>query len=229
MGNAYLEKTKTIFDHSEFGKRLKERRKKLGYRRRQEFADLLGVSPQAIGNYEMGKRIPDADILARMAHALGCSVDWLLGLSDCANPEFSSVSAATGLMDDAIEAMYDLFGDDPSSVRTIIFNDLMSSYLILDLVDEIAMGLAALEEDDPVRVRNLDVAAFVFSRRMELAFKHIISRLSEKYGQALLTQEKDDALDLEEIRGEKFGTRFYERYEAILNSSTQKNTKSKED
>lgn len=44
-----------------------------------ELARRLGVSPGAVGNWESGTRSPDAEMLSRIADALGCTVDYLLG------------------------------------------------------------------------------------------------------------------------------------------------------
>ena len=39
-------------------------------------------SPTMVADYESGRRTPGAKHLAAMAHELGVSTDWLLGLSD---------------------------------------------------------------------------------------------------------------------------------------------------
>ena len=43
-----------------------------------ELAQRLQISPSAVGMYEQGRREPSADMLVRMAKALGVSVDYLL-------------------------------------------------------------------------------------------------------------------------------------------------------
>ena len=43
-----------------------------------ELAKRLQISPSAVGMYEQGRREPSAEILVRMAKALGVSVDYLL-------------------------------------------------------------------------------------------------------------------------------------------------------
>jgi transcriptional regulator with XRE-family HTH domain len=40
-------------------------------------ADAVGVSQQAIGNYEVNLRYPSSDLLARIADTLGVSMDAL--------------------------------------------------------------------------------------------------------------------------------------------------------
>ncbi len=61
-----------------FAERLKSLRGKLS---QTAFARLLGIeNPPTYQRYEKG-RIPDAEILCRIASQFGVSVDWLLGVS----------------------------------------------------------------------------------------------------------------------------------------------------
>ena len=46
---------------------------------RDELAELLGVSPATISNYENGHTIPTMDMIVRLAHALSVTADQLLG------------------------------------------------------------------------------------------------------------------------------------------------------
>lgn len=45
-------------------------------------AQMVGVSRQAIGQYESGERTPGGDVLVRLAQVLGVSSSYLLGMSD---------------------------------------------------------------------------------------------------------------------------------------------------
>ena len=47
----------------------------------QEVADYLGISRQAYGNYESGKREPDYETLLKLGEYFNCSIDYLLGSS----------------------------------------------------------------------------------------------------------------------------------------------------
>lgn len=42
----------------------------------------VGVTPMSIYRYEQGRRIPDADIAIKMADALECTVEQLLGTKE---------------------------------------------------------------------------------------------------------------------------------------------------
>lgn len=54
---------------------------------RNELADFLGISLSSLGYYERNERIPDADIIARLAAYFEVSADYLLGLSPYPNTE----------------------------------------------------------------------------------------------------------------------------------------------
>ncbi len=62
---------------------LKDKMKQLRLERgltQAQLARRLGVSPSAVGMYEQGRREPDAQTLTRLADALQCSTDELLGV-----------------------------------------------------------------------------------------------------------------------------------------------------
>ena len=61
----------------DFGKRVRERRKKLGMTQ-QELADIVGAAPARISTIENG-RIPSGERIIKLATVLGVSTDWLLG------------------------------------------------------------------------------------------------------------------------------------------------------
>lgn len=46
------------------------------------FADALYVTKQAVSSWELGRQNPSAPLLIAMAKLFGCSVDYLLGISD---------------------------------------------------------------------------------------------------------------------------------------------------
>lgn len=74
------------YRYEKFGNRLKALREQLNIKQ-GEFADKIGLSRQSISNYESGKHSPDVEVLKRMAEYLGCSVDYLLGLTGHKNYE----------------------------------------------------------------------------------------------------------------------------------------------
>lgn len=58
-----------------------------GYRRmnQEQLGGMVGVSKQTISNWENDYRKPDADDLRALCHALGCTSDYLLELSEAPN------------------------------------------------------------------------------------------------------------------------------------------------
>lgn len=65
-------------------RRLKQARERRGFTQRQ-LAALLNVSPSTIALYETGDRRPDPTMLRRLADALMCTTDYLLGRAE--NPD----------------------------------------------------------------------------------------------------------------------------------------------
>lgn len=63
---------------SEFSKRLREIRRKKGFKQR-EMADRLGITLRAYQYYEEGKHVPDLDGLVALADVLEVSLDYLAG------------------------------------------------------------------------------------------------------------------------------------------------------
>lgn len=58
-------------------KKLEQRRKAMGLTQ-QELATASGVTYVSIGRYERGERVPDINTAAKLAVALGCTVDDLI-------------------------------------------------------------------------------------------------------------------------------------------------------
>lgn len=63
------------------GKRVKELRNAKGYTR-EEFAELIGISPMQAYKYESGKSDATGEVIARMSNLFDVSTDYLLGVSD---------------------------------------------------------------------------------------------------------------------------------------------------
>ena len=60
----------------------------------------LGVSQETISGYEIGKAVPPADMLVKLANALDTSVDYILGRT-----EIKSTLRASELRDDEAEIL----------------------------------------------------------------------------------------------------------------------------
>ncbi len=90
----------------DFRKKMSELRKKTGMTQ-IEFAKFVGVSSSSIGLYETGERIPDAEILCRIAEKCNVSADYLLGLQKepVLNEDIKAIHKYTGLSKDSIEVL----------------------------------------------------------------------------------------------------------------------------
>lgn len=53
----------------------------------KKLAELLDISPSAVGMYEQNRRIPDADSITRLAFIFRVSTDYLLGYKKTAQNE----------------------------------------------------------------------------------------------------------------------------------------------
>ena len=60
------------------GERIKYVRKKIVGIERSELAELTGIHPNTIRNYEEGLSIPRADLIGRVANALSTTTDYLI-------------------------------------------------------------------------------------------------------------------------------------------------------
>jgi transcriptional regulator with XRE-family HTH domain len=68
-----------LFFVSTFSDKLKKLR---GSLTQAEFARRVGLAQNSYHRYESGERIPDIDVLSKLASRLNVSTDWLLGLED---------------------------------------------------------------------------------------------------------------------------------------------------
>ena len=115
-----------------FGKRLKELRKANGYTIEQ-FADMVGISKSTLGYYENDKRMPDIEILARIADSLNVNADYLIGRTNTTalKGKMKTVCEFTGLSDSAAEYLAQLVKDKDYAKVSIInhlFQELCEDY-----------------------------------------------------------------------------------------------------
>ncbi len=117
-----------------FGKRLKELRKANGYTIEQ-FADMVGISKSTLGYYENenDKRMPDIEILARIADTLNVNADYLIGRTNTTAQKGrqKTVCEFTGLSDRAAEYLSELVENRDYAKLSIInhlFDELTEDY-----------------------------------------------------------------------------------------------------
>ena len=115
-----------------FGKRLKELRKANGYTIEQ-FADMVGISKSTLGYYENDKRMPDIEILARIANVLNVNADYLIGRTNTTaqKGKMKTVCEFTGLSDCAVEYLSEVVKNKDYAKLSIInhlFDELTEDY-----------------------------------------------------------------------------------------------------
>lgn len=71
----------------------------------QELAEIIGVAQSSIGNYERGERIPDADVIVKLADFFKVSTDYILGRIDSKQLENAPINEVLGLNDEAIDKL----------------------------------------------------------------------------------------------------------------------------
>ena len=121
-------------------KRLTELRKKAELTQ-EEIAQKLNIKRQTYGAYERGVSLPDSNTLKEIATILGCTTDYLLGLTDHSMP---------------LEVMLknNIY---INKINTIKFKDLRTEYLIL--------ARKMQEEDlDPIDVDEIVKVAIHFKK-----------------------------------------------------------------
>ena len=115
-----------------FGKRLKELRKANGYTI-ERFADMVGISKSTLGYYENDKRMPDIEILARIADTLNVNADYLIGRTNTTalKGKKKTVCEFTGLSDSAADYLAELVKDkdyEKLSIINHLFDELTEDY-----------------------------------------------------------------------------------------------------
>ena len=131
-----------------FGKRLKELRKEHGYTIEQ-FADMVGISKSTLGYYENDKRMPDIEILARIANVLNVSADYLIGRTNTTDRKgkLKTVCDFTGLSDQAAEYLSELVENRDYAKLSVInhlFKELCEDYSFYSGEDEASSILGSL-------------------------------------------------------------------------------------
>lgn len=87
-----MEKTNKEALVSTVATRLKELRKAKTDLGQQDVADELGITKQALSNYESGRHLPDQAVLVDLANYYSCTTDYLYGLTDKATQSATNYS-----------------------------------------------------------------------------------------------------------------------------------------
>lgn len=83
-------------DLSVFADRLKQARQKMDLNYKQ-LSELSKTTSTALSNYEKGEKMPNLESAAKIAVALGVSIDWLCGIEDV-EKDNNSINLLSSLM-----------------------------------------------------------------------------------------------------------------------------------
>lgn len=132
------------------GIRLKELRKAKTALGQKEVADELGITKQALSNYESGRNLPDHTTMVALAKYYSCTTDYLYGLTDKTTrdvPDYSNRESVNALLH-AMETVAEDEGDYIVSTMTYILEALSISQnnpqrnVLIPLVAELNASLA---------------------------------------------------------------------------------------
>ena len=102
------------FGKNEIGKRIAEYRRERKLTQ-EELANRIGISAQALSQYERGMRYPDIEILKSLCTVLGVSSDYLIGLKETKINEIDDVEIEKEIwwnLRNSLSALSIVFGSD---------------------------------------------------------------------------------------------------------------------
>jgi transcriptional regulator with XRE-family HTH domain len=85
------------------GSRIKEERLEKGLTG-EKLGEILGVSRNAVSNWENNRRTPDNEILKKLSGLFSCTIDYLLGKTDIKNP-YQNIDRVDKALEDDEELM----------------------------------------------------------------------------------------------------------------------------
>lgn len=99
--------------------RLKECRLRSGLTL-QEVANMAGVSNASISHYEMGRRLPDVQMLKRLSEIYNVSIPYIMGVDDGATPENQTQSKEKSELEKINMEAYEIVKDLPDEQLAIV-------------------------------------------------------------------------------------------------------------
>lgn len=131
------------------GKRIKELRKKAGYKTIEKFADELGYSRQTVAKWESGNAMPTLDQLCDIVSLLECDIGYLLCLYDTRYFEHADVCKATGLSEEAVNVLIEN--------KNMVHSDFVSRYIVEGIgISEAIQRLKESHENSTERRKYLE-------------------------------------------------------------------------
>lgn len=205
----------TLFEEKlkKFGNRLKNRRKKIGFKTQAEFADKLNVDLKTVRNWEQGRNTPELITLIKICGMLHCSLDYLLGYIDETTHNMHYISQITGLTEKSIEGMQSLWLEMPGNLGWICDKDFKNVEEIQKYFQKMNNGEYAVENfESEIRKRqaqstNLLTLNLLLSSE---GFKNILGNLY-----AYLFFQYEPSKD-EIAKAQELNSHYGKKYKAII-------------
>lgn len=116
----------------------------------KKLAEYLGCSVQAISQYKNGLATPKMENLISIAHYFGCSLDYLIGLSDVRTPSAD------------IQAMCEYTGLTEKAIRQLHVNKEHPTNISLNVVDAVNMMVENVRHGNSALAYIYDYLTYTF-------------------------------------------------------------------
>lgn len=155
-----------------FSERLRERRKKVGITQEALAAAIGGYEKQTISGYERGINEPNYQTLCKIADALRCTTDYLLGRpgADAATKEAASVVEQTGLSAPAVDILIGFKNDrDGSYIQSIsaLISDILLHENVTGMADVYHRWKRLLSSPEPPAPTDIQMTPGQFENNAE--------------------------------------------------------------
>lgn len=196
-----------------FGNRLKNRRKKIGIKSQDEFAERLDVHLKTVRNWEQGRNIPELITLINICNMLNCSPDYLLGYIDETTHNTHYISQITGLTEKSIEGIQSLWLEMPGNLGWICDKDFKDVEEIQKYFQKMNGGEYAVENfESEIRkkqAQSTDLLTLTLLLSSE-SFKNILGNLY-----AYLFFQYEPSKD-EIAKAQELNSHYGKNYKAII-------------
>ncbi len=160
------------------GYKIRQLRKDSGLTQK-ELADKLSICPSTIGMYEQNRRIPDAEMLSKIAFIFGVTVDYLLGENSSYEPkangcfllfENSKWAECTKRIRNRLSEL-GISESEFCAIRKINLDEAFSSDIFLDIANSLDVSTDYLLGLSDIKTSSADI---LFAQSLSLREKDII-------------------------------------------------------
>ena len=149
-------------------------------RTQSDMAKTIGITIQSMRNYRLGNRVPDSELLSRIARAFGVNLNWLVSGE---GTMFSELSHAQKILLDRMRKL-----DDPLHHSLLIAK---AKYIQTELLEtDILENKLASKYPDMEEVRRLSLFTYLKSH-LKTLFSERIDNDAMSNEKTLLTMQED--------------------------------------